>query len=224
MTKAQSETIRKALNHTANKKKQTKELVKIDRNGSKHYHGLILCDRCGGVGGSTQWTYTGYTCYKCGGSGLMEADWIERTPEYQAKLDARRAARNAARQAEIDAANAKRAAEQEAREAERKAAEERERAERAKSQYVGEIGEKISTKATYAFSAYYDTHDPFGRERRVYIHNFKVGDDVIVWKTGTFPFHVEDGTEVELTGTIKAHDEYKGQKQTAVIRCKVREA
>lgn len=203
-------------------------LIRTDRNGTKYFEGFRTCPRCGGEGGSAEWIYTGWTCYQCDGRGVVWSEWAERTPEYQAKLDARRAARNAARQAEIDAANAKRAAEQEAceaeREAERKAAEERERAERAKSQYVGEIGEKISTKATYAFTAYYDTHDPFGRERRVYIHNFKVGDDVIVWKTGTFPFHVEDGTEVELTGTIKAHDEYKGQKQTAVIRCKVREA
>ena len=26
------------------------KLIKIDRNGSKHYEGMVTCDRCGGRG------------------------------------------------------------------------------------------------------------------------------------------------------------------------------
>ena len=65
-------------------------LIKIDRNGSKHYEGMIPCDRCGGQGGSDAWQYTGWTCYKCGGTGQVFSKWIERTPEYEAKLAERR--------------------------------------------------------------------------------------------------------------------------------------
>lgn len=67
------------------------KLVKIDKNGTKYYEDYT-CDRCGGRGGSDVWNYTGYTCYKCGGSGVMSkpSTWKEYTPEYEAKLKARR--------------------------------------------------------------------------------------------------------------------------------------
>ena len=75
------------------------KLIKVDRNGSKHFEGLIECDRCGGHGyfaigvhnGKPVLSpYDGGICYKCGGRGKVAGKWTERTPEYQAKLDARR--------------------------------------------------------------------------------------------------------------------------------------
>lgn len=63
------------------------KLVKIDRNGSKHFEGMIPCDRCHGTG---RYGYYG-RCFKCGGTGEVYAKWIERTPEYQSKLDDKRA-------------------------------------------------------------------------------------------------------------------------------------
>ena len=107
------------------------KLIKIDRNGSKHYEGYAKCDRCGGGGiykwgavinGSSQ--YAG-TCFKCLGEGKVYTSWIERTPEYQAKLDAKRKARQEKRRAEEEAKyqaeKARREAEQAAREAQRAA-------------------------------------------------------------------------------------------------------
>lgn len=68
--------------------------VRTDKNGTKIYHDYT-CPRCGGAGGSSQWTFTGWTCYECGGSGKSHKPQIvkEYTPEYQAKLDAKRAQR-----------------------------------------------------------------------------------------------------------------------------------
>lgn len=41
---------------------------------------------------------------------------------------------------------------------------------------------------------------------------------VFTWKTGSY---IEDGHKDCITGTIKAHTEYKGIKQTELTRCKV---
>ena len=77
-------------------------LVKIDRNGSKHFEGMVKCSRCGGSGMIIFAVVNGVpvptivddgVCWKCNGSGKVLGKWIERTPEYQAKLDARRQAK-----------------------------------------------------------------------------------------------------------------------------------
>ena len=64
---------------------------KIDKNGTKYYVDYT-CRRCGGAGGSEAWKFTGFTCYRCGGSGQDPKPevWKEYTPEYAAKLQARR--------------------------------------------------------------------------------------------------------------------------------------
>lgn len=41
-----------------------------------------------------------------------------------------------------------------------------------------------------------------------------------LWKTGSY-IEVQEGDKVTLKGTIKAHSEYKGIKQTELTRCKV---
>lgn len=78
-----------------------REPFKIDRNGTKYYADYT-CQRCGGQGGLDQWIYTGYTCYECGGSGRRIKPRIEKeyTPEYRAKLEKQRAARQAKKDAE----------------------------------------------------------------------------------------------------------------------------
>lgn len=95
------------------------KLIKIDRNGSKHYEGMVECPKCCGLGlivhhmengqPSIQWT-DGGVCWKCHGTGKVVMKWIERTPEYQKKLDARRQARHEAKiaqaQEQAEAANA----------------------------------------------------------------------------------------------------------------------
>lgn len=70
------------------------KLIRVDKNGTK-YFASYTCQRCGGAGGADQWTYTGWTCYECGGTGEARTPNIYKvyTPEYEAKLQERRAKR-----------------------------------------------------------------------------------------------------------------------------------
>lgn len=94
-----------------------KKLIKIDRNGSKHFEGTVECPRCNGSGLYIYAVVNGVpvptivdggVCHKCNGSGKVLGKWIERTPEYQVKLDAKKAARL---KDKMEAAEAKRKAE-----------------------------------------------------------------------------------------------------------------
>lgn len=221
------------------------KLIKIDRNGSKHYEGRVACDRCGGDGlykwgaminGNPQ--YVG-TCFKCSGAGWVIDKWIERTPEYQAKLDAKRKARYEAKQAELDAERAELDAERAKREEEERCErEERERLEaerKAISRHIGEIGDKVALTLTYTGSASWEqpSFSGYGVETH-YIHKFEdAAGNVITWKTGTSLCwadnkghwqHPEDGSIVKVSGRIKEHTTYNGQKQTMLTRCKVNPA
>lgn len=205
------------------------KLIKIDRNGSKHYEGEVVCDRCGGDG-IYKWgaiingerpQYAG-TCYKCAGAGKVFSKWIERTPEYQAKLDAKRRAKWAA----IDAAAEQERKEREAREAEERAAREAEEAriaaQKAISQHVGEVGDKVEFKGSYVRTGSWEQKSfrGYGMDT-MYIHTFKDADgNVFTWKTQR-SFAFEYGENVNVKGTVKAHSEYKDEKQTELTRCKV---
>lgn len=211
-----------------------KTLIKIDRNGTKYWYD-DKCLRCGGQGGRSEWGYTGYTCYECGGTGHSRPrTWKEYTPEYEAKLEARRELKSAKAagfetveewKADLLRKEEEARIERERKEAEKKAAEEAEaeriKAQKAISQFIGDVGAKIIVAVTFCHSAYFDMHGLFGSTERVYIHNFRdENGNALVWKTQkSLPFN--DGDEVIVTGTIKAHDVYKDEKQTVLTRCKV---
>lgn len=203
-----------------------KTLIKVDKNGTKYYEGLVPCTRCGGAGGADKWKPTGWRCYKCGGTGKQAGKWKEYTPEYEAKLAERRRKRRekylAEHEQEIKEREEARAKKEAAERAEKERQEAAERAEKAKSQYVGKVGDKLDVKAVYKFSAWYETKAFCGYGMQTnYIHTFKVGDNTLVWKT-TRGLGLEKETEVTLKGTIKEHNEYKGEKQTILTRCKVK--
>ena len=210
------------------------KLIKIDRNGSKHYEGWVECDRCSGRGlyatgvCNGQLVITpvdGGICHKCLGKGKVLSKWIERTPEYQAKLDAKREAKWAKIRAEQEAEYEKIRAEREERErkeAEERAAEEaRIKAEKAISQYVGEIGERIERKVTLKKRAYWDAK--FGwLETTMYAITFRDEQgNALVWKTQNGCYDFNEGDELVLTGTVKKHSEYRDEKQTELQRCKL---
>ena len=75
--------------------------VRTDKNGTKIYHDWT-CPRCGGAGFCDKWIATGRVCYACGGTGKRAAAKVvkEYTPEYWAKLEAKRQAADAKRMAE----------------------------------------------------------------------------------------------------------------------------
>lgn len=64
-----------------------RELIKIDRNGTKYYHDW-KCPHCDGQGSRREWSATRYTCWKCNGTGqLAEPRTVkEYTPEYLAVM------------------------------------------------------------------------------------------------------------------------------------------
>ena len=65
--------------------------IKTDKNGTNYYQDW-RCPHCGGAGCADAWKFTGYTCWYCGGTGKRSQAKIfkEYTPEYEAKLRARR--------------------------------------------------------------------------------------------------------------------------------------
>ena len=206
-------------------------LIKIDRNGSKHYEGLVTCDRCNGLGYYAIGVLNdhlvlspldGGVCWKCGGAGKVKSKWIERTPEYQAKLDARRSAKAEAKaaawRAEQEELQRKAEAERLAKEAE----EARIKAQKAISKHVGQIGERITVDATFDHSAWFTFKLGWSTET-MYIHTFKDSNgNVLIWKTSSNSLsNLEEGDLVQLTGTIKDHSEYRDEKQTVLTRCKV---
>lgn len=85
-------------------------------------------------------------------------------------------------------------------------------------EYVGTVGSKI--KATVTVTNVFENSLNFhGHTRYTYKHIMKSADDnVFVWNTSTVCYNV--GHTMTLVGTVKAHEEYKGVRQTILTRCK----
>lgn len=207
------------------------KLIKIDRNGSKHYEGAVICDRCNGRGWFAIGCCNGQlvpshvdnaVCWKCHGAGKVFGKWIERTPEYQAKLDAKRQAKLEEQQAAWARLDAEREAREAAERAKREAEEARIKAEKAISQHVGQVGEKVAIKGTYVRTGSWEQKAYAGYgTTTMYVHTFKDADgNVFTWKTQK-GVCLNYGENVEVKGTVKAHSEYKDEKQTELTRCKV---
>ena len=86
--------------------------------------------------------------------------------------------------------------------------------------HVGEVGKRMTFEVTLDFVTGYDT--AYG-----YTTVLKFRDAAgacIVWKASNTDLGRADvGKGFKVTGTVKKHDEYKGEKQTMVTRCKVEE-
>lgn len=83
------------------------------------------------------------------------------------------------------------------------------------SEHVGNVGDKLKLEVTFISDTTIDTQ--FGV---MHILRFYYGTNVIIWKTNK-GIKKDCGETVCLTGTVKAHDEYKNVKQTILTRCKV---
>lgn len=83
-----------------------------------------------------------------------------------------------------------------------------------KSNYVGKVGERITVEVT-SFKLLTSWENNWGFTRL-----YKIVDatgNVYVWKTSN---NIEEDV-VKIVGTIKAHNEFRGVKQTELTRCKV---
>lgn len=89
------------------------------------------------------------------------------------------------------------------------------------SEYVGEVGDKLSLNVILLKSISYESMYGTG-----YFHLFAdENGNVFKWSTNKGLWvgdygSIENGTKLSLTGTVKSHDEYKGTKQTIITRCK----
>lgn len=87
------------------------------------------------------------------------------------------------------------------------------------TQYVGEIGQRIKVKIKSVKCIYSYYLEEFNQVN--YIYEFRdLSDNILIWKT-TKSLDVDEYNNAELTGTVKEHKEYKGKKQTVLLRCKI---
>lgn len=201
-------------------------LIRIDRNGTKYYEGMIPCDRCGGAGGADKWALTGWSCYKCGGTGKVHGKYKIYTPEYEAKLEARRKARaekwEREHAEEIAKAEAERKAKEEAERIAREREEAEEKARKVISQHIGTVGEKVDIDAVLEKNAWFEipSFRGFGTDT-MHIYTFRDSQgNALIWKTSK-GLGIENGEAVHIKGTIKEHSEYDNEKQTVLTTCKI---
>lgn len=84
------------------------------------------------------------------------------------------------------------------------------------STYIGNIGDKFNDSVTYIASYSYQSHFGYG-----YFHIFRDDNgNILKWSTGSC-VGLNKGDKVLLHGRIKGHEEYRGEKQTSLTRCKV---
>lgn len=85
-----------------------------------------------------------------------------------------------------------------------------------KTEWYGSIGDKVELQAKLARRGGYETM--YGT---TFVYTFVDAEGhQLVWKTGTY-LDQDEGSQLHIKGTIKAHSEYKGMKQTELTRCKV---
>lgn len=86
------------------------------------------------------------------------------------------------------------------------------------SEYVGEIGERLRNIT----AVYKSTRGFNGNYGYTYIHTFESQNNVLVWFTQKELF-LEKGQVIDLTGTVKKHEEFRGVKTTQLSRCIIKE-
>ena len=85
-------------------------------------------------------------------------------------------------------------------------------------EYVGTVGSKIKVTVTVT-NVFENALYLYGHSRYTYKHIMKSDDgNVFVWNTSTACYNV--GHTMTLVGTVKAHEEYRGVRQTILTRCK----
>lgn len=95
------------------------------------------------------------------------------------------------------------------------------KAETSTADYVGNEGDKITVNLTFVQYFTYTTCYSYHGELN-FIYKFKdENGNIFVWKTGK-GIDFEEGKVYTISGTIKAHNEYKGEKQNVLSRCKVK--
>ncbi len=85
------------------------------------------------------------------------------------------------------------------------------------SQYVGEVGQKIT--CNLIIKKVVELNTRYGNTNMHIMED--ENDNIFIWITNTR--NLIEGQTYKITGTIKAHDVYKGEKRNVLIRCQVKE-
>ncbi|MFW6282187.1 MAG: hypothetical protein ACOC1O_05285, partial [bacterium] len=95
-------------------------------------------------------------------------------------------------------------------------------------EWVGKVGDRNTWTVKFDKKFSFDTQ--WGTQT-IYLFNDESGN-IFKWKTSTFSQELYEALnnkqlkgidfKIELTGTIKGHEEYKGKKQTVLSRCKLK--
>lgn len=96
------------------------------------------------------------------------------------------------------------------------------KAEEAKSEWQSEVGKRI-TVLMKEWKVVASWESSYGYNQTVAI--YKMVDEqgnIYTWKTSGGIYCDENIDEVEVKGTVKAHNEFRGAKQTELTRCKVK--
>lgn len=84
-----------------------------------------------------------------------------------------------------------------------------------KTEYFGNVGDKLELNLTLIHIGGYDTKYGY-----TYVYTFVDSEDhQFIWKTGCY-LDESEGSTLTVRGTIKAHSEYHGVRQTELTRCK----
>jgi hypothetical protein len=92
------------------------------------------------------------------------------------------------------------------------------------SEWYGDVGQKIGIDVKYVDSFSYETHYTYrGETHIIYKFENELGQ-IFIWDTQSFNEKLANanrGDVLHITGTIKDHSEYQGEKQTVLTRVKV---
>lgn len=94
------------------------------------------------------------------------------------------------------------------------------------SNYVGNVGDKVELEVTLEKVRSWDvpSYAGYGMTTKVLYVFRDVFGNILVWATTGFGVNAEEvqaGDKAILKGTVSAHTEYDGEKQTTLKRCKV---
>lgn len=193
------------------------------------------CSRCGGSGyvmhGNVTFVRHGREdrhCFKCEGSGK---EFFKTSPEQRQKArEAAQKRRQAKWEAERDAREAKERLQNggytvcEINAIRREKIEAQRKVEAAQSQWLGEVGEKISITGECIFAK---TYQGFYGYSTFYVVKTESGDIVKFGTSGQTFDGVGKGTTVEMTGKVKNHEinpDREDQKVTVLERVKCQDA
>lgn len=88
------------------------------------------------------------------------------------------------------------------------------------SEYIGTVGEMLTATVKFLRAYTYKTHFSYQGETNFIYKFIDADDNILIWKTSR-GLRLDEGDTCEITGKVKEHSEYNGDKQTVLTRCKI---